>query len=98
MTAETHLLIGAHHSTDLALHDEIKRRAYELYKQRGSTDGHTLEDGLHAELHRALYATAELEKCANGDAGDTRSVRAARVYLKALSSFISERDGHEKYH
>ena len=93
MTAETHVLIGADHSTDVALHDEIKHRAYELYEQRGSVDGHHLEDGLQAELPRALYAAAELEKYANGEVGDIRSVRAARVYLRALSSFIGERDG-----
>ncbi|MBZ5573486.1 MAG: DUF2934 domain-containing protein [Acidobacteriia bacterium] len=91
MTPEAHLSIGADHSTDVALHDEIKRRAYELYEQRGPVDGHHREDGLQAELPRALYAAAELEKYANGEVGDIRRVRAARVYLRSLSSFIGER-------
>ena len=29
--------------------DEIQRRAYELYVQRGQTDGHALDDWLRAE-------------------------------------------------
>ena len=29
--------------------EEIRRRAYELYEQRGRTDGHDAEDWLHAE-------------------------------------------------
>ena len=33
----------------LALEDEIRRRAYELYEQRGREDGHELEDWLRAE-------------------------------------------------
>jgi hypothetical protein len=36
------------------------------------------------------YAAAQLQKYANGEVGDTRAVRAARVYLRALSSFIGE--------
>ena len=94
MTPGTDVSIGADHSTDVALHDEIKRRAYELYDHRGSVDVHHLDDGLQAELPRALYAAAELEKYANDEAGDIRSVRAARVYLRALSSFIAERNGY----
>jgi DUF2934 family protein len=31
------------------LEDEIRRRAYELYRQRGSNDGHELDDWLQAE-------------------------------------------------
>ena len=31
------------------LQDQIRRRAYELYEQRGSTDGHELGDWLQAE-------------------------------------------------
>ncbi len=29
--------------------DEIRRRAYELYEQRGKEDGHEVEDWLRAE-------------------------------------------------
>ncbi|HEV2732269.1 MAG TPA: DUF2934 domain-containing protein [Terriglobales bacterium] len=31
------------------LEDQIRRRAYELYEQRGRVDGHELEDWLQAE-------------------------------------------------
>ena len=33
----------------LNLEDQIRRRAYELYEQRGKEDGHDLEDWLRAE-------------------------------------------------
>jgi len=91
MASETYVSIRADHSHDVALHDEIKRRAYQLYERRRAVDGHHLEDGLQAELPRALYATAELEKYANGEIGDVKSVRAARVYLRALRACIGER-------
>jgi hypothetical protein len=91
MTPEAHVSIGADHSTDVALHDDIKRRAYELYEQRGPVNGHHLDGGLQAELPRALYAVVELKKYANGEVGDIKSVRAARVYLRALSACIGER-------
>jgi Protein of unknown function (DUF2934) len=78
---------------DVELHDEIKCRAYELYEQRDTVDGHDPKDRLQAELPRVLYAAAELEKYAKGEVGVIRSARAAQVYLRALSSFIGERDG-----
>ena len=87
MVPETDAAIGVATSADVALHDEIKRRAYELYEPRGSVDGHHLEDGLQGELPRVLYAAAELEKYVNGEVGDIHSVRAARVYLRALSAW-----------
>ena len=31
------------------LEDQIRRRAYELYEERGRENGHELEDWLHAE-------------------------------------------------
>ncbi len=93
MASEGYVSSGADHSHDVALHDEIKRRAYQLYERRGSVDGHHLEDGLQAELPRALYAAAELEKYAHGEVGDIKSVRAARVYLRALKACIGERSG-----
>ena len=91
MASEAYVSIRADHSHDVALHDEIKRRAYQLYEHRGSVDGHHLEDGLQAEFPHALYAAAELGKYANGEVGDIKSVRAARVYLRALKACIGER-------
>ena len=39
------------HPSSLPLHMEqiVRRRAYELYEQRGREDGHAQEDWLHAE-------------------------------------------------
>ena len=34
------------------LEEEIRRRAYERYEQRGKTDGHDVEDWLHAEAEK----------------------------------------------
>src|SRR5690349_22079430 len=70
LTPESLVSIGADHSTDVAIHDEIKRRAYKLYEQRGAGDGHHLEDELQSELPRTLYAAAQLEKYIKGEVGD----------------------------
>ena len=89
MTPESLVLIGADHSTDAAMHDEIKHHAYKLYEQRGSGDGHHHEDELPTELPRALYAAAQLEKHTKGEVEDIKSARAARVYLRASSTYIA---------
>ncbi|MFZ0200596.1 MAG: hypothetical protein WB523_20305 [Candidatus Sulfotelmatobacter sp.] len=74
---------------DVGLHHEIKFRAYELYERRHNTDnGHDLKDKLQTELPRVAYAAALLQKQSKGEVGDTRAVRAARIYLRALSFFI----------
>jgi hypothetical protein len=92
-SAENHSSINADDVIDVALHHEIKFRAYELYERRHDTaDGHELKEELQAELLRVAYAAAQLQKCSKGEAGDTRPVRAARIYLRALISFIGERD------
>ena len=93
MTPESHTSINEDDIIDVAIHHEIKCRAYELYeRQHGTLDGHDLKDNLQAELPRVAYAAAQLQKYSNGETGDTRAVRAARVYLRALSSFICEHD------
>jgi hypothetical protein len=94
MTSEADVSINARHVTDVALHDEIKCRAYELYEQRHTVDCHDPKDLLQAELPRVVYAAAQLERYAKGEVGDTKAVRAAGVYLRALSSFLGERDGN----
>ncbi len=38
-----------HESPVRNIEDEIRRRAYELYEQRGREDGHDVEDWLRAE-------------------------------------------------
>ena len=93
MPSETHAVGNADHVPDISLHDEIKCRAYELYKQRDTQGGRDLKQGLQSELSRVAYAACQLEKYSKGELGDTRAVRAARVYLCALSSYIGQRDG-----
>jgi hypothetical protein len=89
MTPEIYTSTGADDTIDLTLHREIKFRAYELYERRHDpADGHDLGD----ELRRVAYSVSQIQKNSNGELGDTRTVRAARVYLRALSSFISEHD------
>jgi hypothetical protein len=90
MTPENPASINAEDIIEVALHHEIKFRAYELYERQHDTiDGHALKDKLQAELPRVVYAAAQLQKYADGEVGDTRAVRAARVYLRALTSFIA---------
>ena len=91
MAASTELPSGADPCGDEALHDAIKRRAYELYAHRGSVHGTLSQPGLQAELPRILYAAAEVEKYARGEGGDIRSLRAAVVYLRAFSNCLSQR-------
>ncbi len=94
MIPESHAAINADNIDDLALHHEIKYRAYELYEWHGdSLDGHDLHCELQSELPRVVYAAAQLQKYSNGGVADTRAVRAARVYLRALSTFIGEQNG-----
>ena len=89
MTPEIYASTDADASIDVALHHEIKFRAYELYERRhDATDGHDLT----GELGRVAYAAAQLQKLANGDAEDTRAARAARVYLRALCSSIGDHE------
>jgi hypothetical protein len=94
MIPESHAAINADNIVDLALHHEIKCRAYELYERHGDTvDGHDSHYELQSELLRVVYAAAQLQKYSKGEVGDTRAVRAARVYLRALTAFIGERNG-----
>jgi hypothetical protein len=86
---ESPAAINADNIVDLALNNEIKCRAYELYERHGDTvDGRDYE--LQSELPRVAYAAAQLQKYSKGEVGDTRAVRAARVYLRALTAFIGE--------
>ena len=42
----------------LSLDDQIRKRAYELYEQRGRIDGHEVDDWLQAELELNTMAAA----------------------------------------
>lgn len=74
---------------DAALHDEIKRRAYDLYeRQHDDIERRDMRNELQSELARVAYAAAQIQMSIR-KSGDNRAVRAARVYLRALSSLIS---------
>lgn len=90
MTPGTPVSIKDDCTSDVTLHEEIKRRAYELYEQRDQFGGHNSETALQTELPRVLYAAVELKKYANGQVRNTQSVRAARVYMRALCSCLAE--------
>jgi len=42
-------IVGTKHSAKRFLEDEIRRRAYELYEERGRENGDELDDWLRAE-------------------------------------------------
>jgi predicted RNase H-like nuclease (RuvC/YqgF family) len=42
------------------------------------------------EVPRALYAGRELQKYVDGEKGDIQNMTAARVYLRALRSYLDE--------
>ena len=51
MTPESHTSINEDDIIDVAIHHEIKCRAYELYeRQHGTLDGHDLTRIIHEEL------------------------------------------------
>ena len=76
---------------DAELHDEIKRRAYELYESQGDVlEGLDPRNELQSELLRVAYAAAQLQQYSTGNVADDKAVRAARVYLRALISFIGQ--------
>lgn len=88
MTPERVGPIRAHEVMETSLHDEIKRRAYELYdRQRDGSERQDKRNELQSELPRVVYAAAHVQN-SNGEFGEDRIVRAARVYLRALSSYI----------
>jgi hypothetical protein len=89
MTAASSASINADEIIDVALHYDLKCRAYELYDQHCDP---VLRDEfkLQTELPRVAYALSQMQKYHDGNTGDTRAVRAARVYLRALISFVRQ--------
>ena len=76
---------------DIVLHDEIKCRAYELYElQADDIERNGTRTELQFELPRVAYAAAQIQMHSNGERPDNKAVRAARVYLRALTSFIHQ--------
>lgn len=89
MTPERVAPIRSHEVTETALHDEIKRRAYELYdRKRDDSERQDIKNELQAELPRVVYAAAHVQN-SNCEFDEDRIVRAARVYLRALTSYIA---------
>jgi len=83
----SHIPISADEPSDVVLHLDIMCRAYELYEWHHET-ANCADFKLQAELPRVAYAVAEIQRYSNGEVGDTRAVRAARVYLRALISCL----------
>jgi hypothetical protein len=65
MHCEIYASTSADDTIDVALHHEIKRRAYELYEQRHTADDC---DDLRDELCRIAYAVSQIQKNSNGGA------------------------------
>ena len=91
MTAASSASINADEIIDVAPHYELNCRAYELYNQHYDP---SMRDKfkLQTELPRVAYALSQMQKYHDGKTGDTRAVRAARVYLGALISFVRSRE------
>lgn len=89
MTSEVPVSINAGRIPDDMLHEQIKFRAYDLYMKRRPIDGQDLKDTLQGELPYLAFAAAAVQRYAAGEVGETRVVRAAQVYLRALTSLIS---------
>jgi len=91
MTSRQDCVIDDDDIVDVVLHDEIKYRAYELYAlQVSDAEDYARKDELQSELLWVAYAVAKLQQHSNGERRDGRAVRAAQVYLRALSSFIGQ--------
>jgi len=73
---------------DTSLLHDLKYRAYNLY-ERLHESGTNCD--LEAELGYVACAASVIQNCSNGNGSDGKGVRAARVYLRALSSFIGGR-------
>lgn len=48
------------------MHEEIEKRAYEIYLRRGGADGHDLDDWFAAEQELAQEGTQDSELSRNG--------------------------------
>ena len=78
-------------STVELMHDEIKRRAYQLIENKFAVANRGgVEEELKGELPRIVYALSRVQGCAHVDPSNDRAYRAARIYLQALISFVAE--------
>lgn len=87
MTAASSTSMTTDEIVDFELYHDIKCRAYELYNQHYETAG-SPDFKLQTELPRVAYALSQMQKYHDGKIGDTRAVRAAQVYLRALVSYV----------
>ena len=65
-----------------ATREEIEKRAYQLFEERGCRDGHALEDWIDAERDLAKPESIELSKMAS--AGRRQSQIRLRSRLKTV--------------
>jgi hypothetical protein len=56
-----------------ATREEIEKRAYQLFEERGCRDGHDLEDWIDAERELAKSEIIELSKTASAGRRQSRS-------------------------
>jgi hypothetical protein len=87
MTPECNFSTSTEDIAEIVLQHEIKYRAYEFYERRHTID-ETHDLNLGTELPRVAYAAAMVQRHLNGEIEETRAVRAARIYLQALSSLL----------
>jgi hypothetical protein len=74
------------------MHEEIKMRAYRLLEKKYLwASGDNLDDELNGELPHIAYAISVVQGRGEKNIGDDRSYRAARIYLRALTSFVAWR-------
>lgn len=79
------------HTPHEPMHEEIKRRAYYFWEHKGAgTSSPNLDEELKGEWPRIVYALSTAQECSGAvDASAERACRAARIYLRALSSFVT---------
>ena len=87
MTPKNDAALKLEDAIEVALHDQIKWRAYELYERQGDAEGHDSKTELGSELLNVVYAAWQVQKCSDGEV-DSKTVRAAQAYLRALISYI----------
>ena len=80
------------HPSPLPLHMEqiVRRRAYELYEQRGREDGHAQEDWMRAEAEVVGTALEECKSRIVRDALDNRVRRQNRMMAIGFCSKVQE--------
>lgn len=75
--------------TDLR-HEDVERRAYELYERRGREDGHDWDDWLAAERELRRSAAEASEVATEVSSANVRRRRANQSQREARSEFARQ--------